>query len=82
MGEIKEIEKIQKRATKLIINLQNMSYTNMASTSKLNIPTLKYRRLWGDTISRPTSPELEIDQCMKYVVHSFSHRAACNADAV
>ena len=26
MGDIKEIKKVQKRATKLIINLKNMSY--------------------------------------------------------
>jgi len=44
----KEIEKVQKRATKLIINLKNMSYINRLLHLKL--PTLKYRRLRGDMI--------------------------------
>jgi len=42
------VEKVQKRATKLIINLQNMSYTDRLK--RLNLPTLKYRRLRGDMI--------------------------------
>ena len=48
IGDIKEIEKVQKRATKLIINLKNMSYTDRHK--RLNLPTLKYRRLRGDMI--------------------------------
>jgi len=46
IGDIKE--KVQKRATKLIINLKNMSYTDRLK--RLNLPTLKYRRLRGDMI--------------------------------
>ena len=46
IGDIKEIEKVQKKATKLIINLKNMSYTDRLK--RLNLPTLKYRRLRGD----------------------------------
>ena len=39
MGDIKEeIEKVQKRATKLIINLKNMSYTNRLLRLKLSPP--------------------------------------------
>jgi len=45
IGEIKEIEKIQKRATKLIITLKNKPYTDRLI--HLNLPTLKYRRLYG-----------------------------------
>ena len=41
---MKEIEKIQKRATKLVIKLQNKSYTDIVRYSKI------YRRLRGDTI--------------------------------
>ena len=48
MGDIKEIEKVQKRATKLIINLKSMSYTNRLL--RLKLPTLKYRKLRGDMI--------------------------------
>ena len=43
MGDLKEIEKIQKRATKLIIELKNKSYIDRLIY--LNLPTLKYRRL-------------------------------------
>jgi len=45
LGDIKEIEKVQKRATKLIINFKNMSYTDRLQAQRLNLPTLKYRRL-------------------------------------
>ena len=48
MGDIKEIEKVQKRATKLTINLRHMSYTDRLL--RLKLPTLKYRRLLGDMI--------------------------------
>jgi len=44
LGDIKEIEKVQKRANKLVINLKKISYTNR------HLPTLKYRRLPGDMI--------------------------------
>jgi len=48
LGDIKEIEKVRKRATKLIINFKNMSYTDRLQ--RLNLSTLKYRRLRGDMI--------------------------------
>ena len=48
LGDKKEIEKVQKRATKLIINFKNMSYTDRLQ--RLNLPTIKYRRLRGDMI--------------------------------
>ena len=44
----KEIEKIRKRATKLVIKLKNKSYIDRLIYS--NLPTLKYRRLRGDMI--------------------------------
>jgi len=46
MGDIKEIEKIQKKATELIIHLENISYTD--TLLHLILPTLKYKRLPGD----------------------------------
>ena len=48
LGDIKEIEKVQKRATKLIIKLKNKPYRDRLF--HLNLPTLKYRRLRGDMI--------------------------------
>ena len=48
MGDIKEIEKVQKRATKLVINLKKIPYTNRLQ--RLKLPTLKYRRLRGNMI--------------------------------
>ena len=48
MGDTKEIEKVRKGATKLIINLKHMSYTDRLL--RLKLPTLKYRRLRGDMI--------------------------------
>ena len=43
-----DIEKIQKRATKLIISFKKLSYKDRLI--KLKLPTLKYRRLRGDMI--------------------------------
>jgi len=49
LGDITVIEKVQKRATKLIINLKKISYTNrLQHLQHLKLPTLKYRRLRGD----------------------------------
>ena len=47
--DIKELEKIQKRATKLVINLKKIPYKDRLMHLKL--PTLKYRRLRGDMIA-------------------------------
>jgi len=48
LGDIKEIEKVQKRATKLIIKLKNKPCRDILF--HLNLPTLKYRCLRGDMI--------------------------------
>ena len=45
IGDLKEIEKIQKRATKLVTKLKNKSYIH--GLIYLNLPSLKYRRLRG-----------------------------------
>ena len=47
-GTIKNIEKVQKRANKLIISLKHLTYKERLEHVKL--PTLKYRRARGDTI--------------------------------
>ena len=47
-GDIKELEKIQKRATKLVINFKKIPYKDRLMHLKL--PTLKYRQLRGDMI--------------------------------
>ena len=51
LGDIKEIEKVQKRATKLKITLKTCHIqTGFSRVQRLNLPTLKYRRLRGDMI--------------------------------
>jgi len=47
-GDIEIIEKVQKRATKLIISLKHLSYSERLK--QLHLPTLKYRRLRSDMI--------------------------------
>ena len=48
LGDIEEIEKIQKRATKLINNLKNKTYRERLLHLKL--PTLTFRCMRGDMI--------------------------------
>jgi len=45
-GDIEIFEKVQKRATKLIISFKKLSYVERLK--QLQLPTLKYRRLRGD----------------------------------
>jgi len=47
-GDIEAIEKIQKRATKLVISLRKLPYKERLQP--LNLYTLKYRKLRGDMI--------------------------------
>jgi len=47
-GDIELVEKVQKRATKLIISFKHLTYTERLK--QLQLPTLKYRRLRGDMI--------------------------------
>jgi len=44
--DIKAVEKVQMRATKLVIGVKSLPYCERLR--KLNLPTLKYRRLRGD----------------------------------
>ena len=48
MGNIRDLEKIQKRATKLIPSLQHLSY--LERLQHLNLPSLLYRRTRMDLI--------------------------------
>jgi hypothetical protein len=48
MEHIRKLEQVQKRATKLIATLKDLSHENRLKA--LNLPTLKYRRLRGDMI--------------------------------
>ena len=45
-GDIENIDKVQKRATKLIISFKKLPYHERLR--QLRLPTLKYRRLRGD----------------------------------
>ena len=46
--DIDKTEKVQMRATRMVQQLKNLSYE--ARLRRLNLPTLKYRRLRGDMI--------------------------------
>ena len=48
VGQIADLEKVQKRATKLIASCKKLSYKNRLIY--LNLPTLKFRRARGDMI--------------------------------
>ena len=41
-------QKVQMRATKLVITIKNLSYKD--TLKRLKLPTLKYRRIRGDMI--------------------------------
>jgi len=48
LTDIKAVEKVQMRATKLVIGVKSLPYCERVR--KLKLPTLKYRRLRGDMI--------------------------------
>jgi len=47
-GLIKDLEKVQMRATKLVLNVRHLTYKERLM--QLKLPTLKYRHLRGDMI--------------------------------
>jgi len=78
VAELFEIEKVQKRATKLIMNFKNMSYTDRLQ--RLNLPTLKYKRLRGDMIEvfKITHEIYDPDVSLKLVYHRNSNTRGNN----
>jgi len=62
-GDIAGIEKVQKRATKLVIFLKHLSY--IECLCQLKLPTLKYRRLRGDMIEVFKRIILYTQRCVK-----------------
>jgi len=48
LGLIKDLEKVQMRATKLVITVKNLTYKDRLK--RLKLPTLKYRCIRGDMI--------------------------------
>ena len=48
LGLIKDLEKVQMRATKLDISIKNLTYKDRLK--RLKLPALKYRRIRGDMI--------------------------------
>jgi len=62
-GDVEIIEKVQKRATKLVISLKKLAYKDRLI--HLDLPTLKYRRLRGDMI-----------EVFKIIKHKYDHKVA------
>ena len=48
LGLIKDLEKVQMHASKLVITIKNLTYEDRLK--RLKLPTLKYRRIRGDMI--------------------------------
>ena len=48
LGLIKDLEKVQMRATKLVISIKKFTYKDRLK--RLKMPSLKYRRIRGDMI--------------------------------
>jgi len=47
-GDIEALEKVQKRATKMIPELKNLPYKDRLKACTCNMSTLHYRRLRGE----------------------------------
>jgi hypothetical protein len=72
--QIDILEKVQKRATKLVPGLSNLSYPDRLKTLKL--PTLKYRRTRGEMINlyKLTCEEGGFDKTLPFfLTYSSSH---------
>jgi len=48
MGLVKDLEKVQMRATKLVITIKHLKYKERLP--RLKLPTLRFRRIRGDMI--------------------------------
>ena len=49
-GDIEALEKVQKRATKILPGLKNLPYSERLKIYKIGLPTLHYRRIRGDML--------------------------------
>ena len=67
LSNIEEIEKIQKRATKLIIKLKHKPYKERLI--HLNLSTLRYRQLHGDII--------EVFKIINNIYNAKYHHSLC-----
>ena len=64
------IENVQRRATKLVPELKDLSYKERLQ--KLNLPSLKYRRLRGDLIEVYKIMTMENTNCNKQKLFNIS----------
>ena len=70
-GDIKAIEKVQKRATKIVPSLKNLTYVRRLETLKL--PSLVYRRKMGDMIMwfKMMSKQVNVDTKTYFTMNNF-----------
>ena len=73
-GDIKAIEKVQKRATKIVPSLKNLPYVRRLET--LNLPSLVYRRKRGDMIIcfKMMSKQVNVDMNTYFTMNNFKTR--------
>ena len=62
------IENAQRRATKVITGFKDLTYDK--KTRKLELPALKYRRLWGDfmEIFKILTEKYDPDACQNHTL--------------
>ena len=70
-GGIKAIEKVQKRATKIVPSLKNVHYVRRQET--LHLPSLVYRRKRGDMIMcfKMMSKQVNVDMNTYFTMNNF-----------
>ena len=73
-GNIKAIEKVQKRASKIVPSLKNLPYVRRQET--LNLPSLVYRRKRGDMIMcfKMMSKQVNVDTETYFTMNNFKTR--------
>ena len=74
IGDIKAIEKVRKRATKVVPSLKNLPYVRKLET--LNLPSLVYRRKRGDMIMcfKMMSKRVNVDTKTYITMNHFKTR--------
>ena len=73
-GDMKAIEKVQKRATKIVPSLENLPYVGRLETR--NLPSLVYRRKRGDMMMRlkMMSKQVNVDTKTYFTMNHFKTR--------